>query len=119
VFSSVASFATRVVGGGAVPQNMFITREALRALQDVSDSAANPSHIGRMRIRRVIRFADTTVAEAMIPLADVAGFNEMRNMKEAVRIVMKQGYNRLPVYRSNLINVKGMLTLNTLDLMDP
>lgn len=119
VFSAVARFATRIVGGGMVPQNMFITREELRALLDVSDSAANPSQIDRKRIRRVIRFADTTVGEAMIPLADVVGFNEMRNMKEAVRIVLKQGYNRLPVYRGNLTNVKGMLTLNTWDLMDP
>ncbi|MCG6938983.1 MAG: hemolysin family protein [Gammaproteobacteria bacterium] len=118
IFSSVARFATRIVGGGVVPQNMFITREELRALLDISDSAANPSQIDRKRIRRVIRFADTTVGEAMIPLADVVGFNEMRNMKEAVRIVLKQGYNRLPVYRGNLTNVKGMLTLNTWDLMD-
>lgn len=119
VFSAVARFATRIVGGGVVPQNMFITREELRALLDISDSAANPSQIDRKRIRRVIRFADTTVGEAMIPLADVVGFNEMRNMKEAVRVVLKQGYNRLPVYRGNLTNVKGMLTLNTWDLMDP
>ena len=119
VFSTVARFATRIVGGGVVPQNMFITREELRALLDISDSAANPSRIDRKRIRRVIRFADTTVGEAMIPLADVVGFNEMRNMKEAVRIVLKQGYNRLPVYRGNLTNVKGMLTLSTWDLMDP
>ena len=119
VFSAVARFATRIVGGGDVPQNMFITREELRALLDISDSAANPSQIDRKRIRRVIRFADTTVGEAMIPLADVVGFNEVRNMKEAVRIVLKQGYNRLPVYRGNLTNVKGMLTLSTWDLMDP
>jgi len=119
VFSAVARFAARIVGGGAVPQNMFITREELRALLDLSDSAANPSQIDRKRIRRVIRFADTTVGEAMIPLADVVGFNEVRNMKEAVRIVLKQGYNRLPVYRGNLTNVKGVLTLSTWDLMDP
>ncbi len=119
VFSAVARFATRIVGGGDVPQNMFITREELRALLDISDSSANPSQIDRKRIRRVIRFADTTVGEAMIPLADVVGFNEVRNLKEAVRTVMKHGYNRLPVYRSNLTNVKGMLTLSTWDLMDP
>ena len=119
IFSAVARFATRIVGGGAVPQNMFITREELRVLLDVSDSAANPSQIDRKRIRRVIRFADTTVGEAMIPLADVVGFNEIRNMKEAIRTVMQHGYNRLPVYRGNLTNVKGMLTLSTWDLMNP
>ncbi len=55
----------------------------------------------------------------MIPLADVVGFNEMRNMKEAIRTVIKHGYNRLPVYRGNITNVKGVLTLSTWDLMKP
>jgi len=69
IFSRVARFATRLVGGGSVPQNMFITREELRVLLDLSESSANPSTIDRKRIRRIIRFADTTVGEAMIPLA--------------------------------------------------
>lgn len=119
VFSGVARFITRIVGGGTVPQNMFITREELRVLLDVSESTANPSTIDRKRIRRIIRFGDTTVGEAMIPLADVVGLNESRHMKEAVRLVMKYGFNRLPVYRGNITNIKTILTLSSWDLMDP
>jgi len=119
VFSRIARFATRLVGGGSAPQNMFITREELRVLLDISESSAAPSAIDRQRIRRIIRFADTTVGEAMIPLAEVVGFNESRNMKEAVRLVWKHGFNRLPVYRGNITNVKGILTLSSWDLMEP
>ena len=119
VFSRVARFGTRVAGGGDTPQNMFITREEIRSLLDISESASDPSTIDRKRIRRIIRFADTTVGEAMIPLADVVGFNEARDMKEAIRIVLKHGYNRLPVYQRNITNVKGILTLSTWDLMNP
>jgi CBS domain containing-hemolysin-like protein len=117
VFSRVARFATRMVGG-STRQNLFITREELRVLLDMSETAGNPSILDRRSIRRIIRFADTTVGEAMIPLADVVGFNEVRNMSEAVRTVMKFGYNRLPVYRGNITNVKGVLTLSTWNLMD-
>lgn len=119
VFSRVARFGTRVAGGGVAPQNMFTTREEIRTLLDISESASDPSTIDRKRIRRIIRFADTTVGEAMIPLADVVGFNEARDMKEAIRIVLKHGYNRLPVYQRNITNVKGILTLSTWDLMNP
>jgi CBS domain containing-hemolysin-like protein len=119
IFSGVARYITRIVGGGAIPHNMFITREELRVLLDVSETATAPTTIDRKRIRRIIRFADTTVGEAMIPLADVIGFNEIRNMKEAIRTVMKNGYNRLPMYRGNITNVKGVLTLSTWDLMRP
>lgn len=99
--------------------NMFITREELRVLLDLTDSTSDPATIDKKRIRRIIRFADTTVGEAMIPLADVVGFNEIRNIKEAVRLVMKHGFNRLPIYRGNITNVKGVLTLSTWDLMLP
>jgi len=119
IFSRVARFITRIVGDGTVPQNMFITREELRVLLDVTDSAANPSTIDRKRIRRIIRFGDTTVGEAMIPLADVVGMNEARTMKEAVRLVIKYGFNRLPVYLGNITNVKSVMTLSSWDLMDP
>jgi len=119
IFSRIARFITRIVGNGVVPQNMFITREELRVLLDVTDTAANPSKIDRKRIRRIIRFGDTTVGEAMIPLADVIGLNETRNMKEAVRLVLKYGFNRLPIYRGNITNVKSILTLSSWDLMDP
>ncbi|MCU7799310.1 MAG: hemolysin family protein [gamma proteobacterium symbiont of Lucinoma myriamae] len=118
IFSTVARFATKIVGGGETPQNMFITREEIRVLLDLSESASDPSTIDRKRIRRIIRFADTTVGEAMIPLADVVGFNESRDMKEAIRVVIKHGFNRLPVYHGNITNVKGMLTLSTWDLME-
>ncbi|MBE9526100.1 MAG: HlyC/CorC family transporter [Proteobacteria bacterium] len=118
IFSTVARFATKIVGGGETPQNMFITREEIRVLLDLSESTSDPSTIDRKRIRRIIRFADTTVGEAMIPLADVVGFNEVRDMKEAIRVVIQYGFNRLPVYRGNITNVQGMLTLSTWDLMD-
>ncbi|MCB1869293.1 MAG: HlyC/CorC family transporter [Gammaproteobacteria bacterium] len=119
IFSRVARFVARIVGGGSIPQNMFITREELRVLLDISESTSHTQKIDKKRIRRIIRFGDTTVGEAMIPLADVIGFNQSRDMKEAIRIVMSYGYNRLPVYQGNITNVKGVLTLSTWDLMMP
>ncbi len=119
IFSRIARFMTRIVGDGSIPQNMFITREELRVLLDVSDSAVNPTTIDRKRIRRIIRFGDTTVGEAMIPLADVVGLNEERSMEKSMQVVMKHGFNRLPVYRGNITNIKKVLTLTSWDLMDP
>ena len=118
VFSRVARFAARLVGGGSLRDNLFITREELRVLLDIAETGAGVTRIDRKSIRRIIRFADTTVGEAMIPLAEVVGFNESRGLSEAVQTVMKHGFNRLPVYRSNITNVKGVLTLSTWDLMD-
>jgi CBS domain containing-hemolysin-like protein len=118
VFSRIARFATRLVGGTSTRQGLFITREELRVLLDISESPGGRTAVDRNRIRRVIRFADTTVGQAMIPLADVIGLNEMRSTADAVMLVLKHGYNRLPVYRGNITNLKGVLTLSTWDLLD-
>ena len=118
IFSRIARFATRLVGGTSKRQNLFITREELRVLFDDSEPKAAAGKVDRHSIRRIIRFADTTVGQAMIPLADVVGISEMRSTADAVRSVMKDGYNRLPVYRGNITNLKGVLTLSTWDLMD-
>jgi CBS domain containing-hemolysin-like protein len=118
VFSRVARFATRLVGGKGARQNLFITREELRVLLDITEPSPGISALDRKSIRRIIRFGDTTVGQAMIPLADVIGISETRKIGNAVQLVHKHGYNRLPVYRSNITNVKGVLTLTTWDLMD-
>jgi CBS domain containing-hemolysin-like protein len=117
IFSRIARLAARLVGG-PVKKNVFITREELSVLLDMSESPSDAGKIDRSSIRRIIRFADTTVGQAMIPLADVVGFNEVRGLDEAVQLVFKQGFNRLPVYRGNITNIKGILTLSTWDLLD-
>ena len=119
VFSRVARLATRLIGGMPAQQNIFITREELRVLLDLSESSANAATINRQRIRRIIRFGDTTVGEAMVPLAEVVGFEESKPMKEAIATVYGKGFNRLPVYRYNITNIHDVLTLNTWNLMTP
>ncbi|MCF7995012.1 MAG: hemolysin family protein [Chromatiaceae bacterium] len=118
VFSRIARFATRLVGGKSERQNLFITREELRVLLDDSEATGSGTKLDRQSIRRIIRFADTTVGQAMIPLADVVGISEMRSTADAVLLVMKHGYNRLPVYRGNITNLKGVMTMSTWDLLD-
>ncbi|NEV62653.1 hemolysin family protein [Thiorhodococcus minor] len=118
IFSRVARFATRLVGGASTRQTLFITREELRALLDDGEPTGSIGTVDRQSIRRIIRFADTTVGQAMIPLPEVVGINEMRSTADAVMLVMKHGYNRLPVYRGNITNLKGVLTLSTWDLLD-
>ncbi len=118
IFSRIARFFTYLAGGSTGSQASFITREEIRMLLDMSEDSAASRQFNKNRIRRVIRFADTTVGEAMIPLAEVVGIEEDAIMEEAVEIVFKNGFNRLPVFKGNLTNVIGVLTLDTWDLLE-
>jgi putative hemolysin len=118
VFSRIARFAARLVGGGKTTQPFFITREQLRTVVDTAEHEAAMGAFGRGRIRRVIRFAETTVAEAMIPIAEATVIGRNETTRAAVDLVRRHGYNRLPVYQNSTSNITGIVTLTTWDLMD-
>ena len=119
VFSRIARLCARLVGGGKSEQTVFITREQMRMVVDMAERGANVDVFDRARIKRAIRFADTSVGEAMIPVADMTAINRNRDSRSAVTLVRRRGYNRLPVYSRNISNIVGVVTLTTWDLMDP
>jgi putative hemolysin len=119
VFSRIARLCARLVGGGKAEQTVFITREQMRMVVDMAERGANVDVFDRVRIKRAIRFADTSVGEAMIPIADMTAINRNRDSRSAITLVRRRGYNRLPVYSRNISNIVGVVTLTTWDLMDP
>ena len=119
IFSRVARFAARLVGGGKMEQNMFITREQMRTVVEMAERTSSVDAFDRGRIRRVIRFAETSVGEAMIPVAEITAISRDRSARAAISLVRRRGYNRLPVYIGNTSNIVGVVTLTTWDLMDP
>jgi CBS domain containing-hemolysin-like protein len=119
VFSRIARLCARLVGGGKSEQNVFITREQMRMVVDMAERGANVDVFDRARIKRAIRFADTSVGEAMIPVAEITAINRnRRDSRSAITLVRRRGYNRLPVYSGNISNIVGVVTLTTWDLMD-
>jgi len=119
IFSRVARLCARLVGGGKTEQTVFITREQMRMVVDMAERGANVDVFDRVRIKRVIRFAETSVGEAMIPVAEMTAINRNRDTRSAITLVRRRGYNRLPVYSRNISNITGVVTLTTWDLMDP
>jgi len=118
IFSRIARVCARVLGGGRSGQALFITREQVRSIVEMAEMASNVDAFDRGRVRRVIRFAETTVGEAMIPVAEVTAVSEHRAASDVVQLVRRHGYNRLPVFRGNITNIIGVITLTTWDLMD-
>ena len=118
VFSRIARLCARLVGGGKSEQTVFITREQMRMVVDMADRGANVDVFDRARIKRAIRFADTSVGEAMIPVAEITAINRNRDTRSAIKLVRRRGYNRLPVYSRTISNIVGVVTLTTWDLMD-
>lgn len=118
VFSRIARLATKLVGGSDSQQDK-VSREGIRMILEMSEPKPGVERIDKERIRHVIRFADTTVGETMVPLAEVSGIRDDSSVEEAVKKVWATGFNRLPVYRENMTNITGVMTLNSWDLLMP
>ena len=118
VFSRIARLAARLFGSGKSDQSVFITRELVRSVVEMAERGSNVDAFDRGRIKRVIRFAETTVGEAMIPVAEMTAVNRNQSTAEAISLVRRRGYNRLPVYDGNISNIFGLVTLTTWDLLD-
>ena len=118
VFSRLSRLVARVFGGGVLEQNVYMTREWIRSVAEMAERTSTVDAFDQGRIRRVIRFGDTTVGEAMIPIAEVTAINQTKSARRAVAMVRNRGYNRLPVYHRNISNIIGVATITTWDMMD-
>jgi len=118
VFSLVARLAARLGGGRGAVHNLFITRQQIRTVVEMADRGAHVDVFDQARIRRAARFADTSVGEAMVPLAEIIAIDRRFDTRTALGLVRRHGYNRLPVYERNTGNVVGVVTLTVWDLMD-
>jgi CBS domain containing-hemolysin-like protein len=118
IFSRIARLAARIAGAGKTDQSVFMTREKIRAVVEMAERASNVGAFDRGRIRRVIRFAETTVGEAMIPVAEMSTIGQETSTESVVKLIRKSGYNRLPVHDGNTSSIVGCVTLTTWDLME-
>ena len=84
----------------------------------MSERTSSVDAFDRGRIRRVIRFGETTVGEAMIPISEVTAISHTSTILRVIATVRRKGYNRLPVYKGNISNITGIVTLTTWDLLD-
>ena len=119
IFSRVARLAARLTGSIKADQSGFITRELVRSVAEMAERGSNIDAFDRGRIKRVIRFAETTVGEAMIPLTEMTAIKCNKTTRDAILLVRNRGYNRLPVFEGNISNIFGIITLTTWDLLDP
>ncbi len=70
-------------------------------------------------IESIFEFTDTTVKEVMIPRPDVVALNIDTPREAIVKIVLEEGYSRMPVYRETIDNILGVVyTKDLLGLLE-
>jgi CBS domain containing-hemolysin-like protein len=58
----------------------------------------------------VLAFGGTTAREIMTPLVDVIAIDEGESVDELVRVIMRSGFSRIPVYREHAFSMVGYVS---------
>ncbi|UCD85986.1 MAG: HlyC/CorC family transporter [Deltaproteobacteria bacterium] len=105
---------SRVIGGSGekIP---FVTKEELKSILKIRGKGGDLKVSEKRMIHRIFSFSETTVEEVMIPLIEVVAIQEEAPVAEAVEKITQKGYSRLPVFRSRIDEIVGIL--NSFDLL--
>ncbi|MFC2161222.1 hemolysin family protein [Acidobacteriota bacterium] len=117
-FSRTARLVASIIGSKKPEQTVFVIREQLRTMVEMAEGVADIRVFDRMRIAHATRFSRTSVGETMTPLAEVTAISQKRRLSDAIALVHKSGYSRLPVYDENISNIVGVIRLTVWDLLD-
>jgi putative hemolysin len=119
VFSWVARRVAHLAGIEISPLELFTNREQIRTVIEMAEQGADIDVFDRDRIIRVTRFADTTVGQAMIPIAEMTTLSNDKTTQDAVRLARQRAHFRLPIYEGEHNQVIGIVSFTMWDLMDP
>lgn len=89
-----------------IPEEREVRREDIVQLLD-GDGAGQIDPEDRALIQRLLAMTETAVAECMTPLVDVHAIGDDSVLDDAVQIVLREGYSRIPVFQDRVDNIVG------------
>ncbi len=84
----------------------FVRREFEFLIQS---SEQDESHDENQLLRNVFEFTDKTVREIMVPRTKVVALDINAPREKVVKVVLNEGYSRLPVYKDKIDNIIGIV----------
>jgi CBS domain containing-hemolysin-like protein len=86
----------------------------LQALIDVGEAEGILEEEEGELIHSIIEFGDTRVSEVMTPRPDIVAVPDTATIREARDVMVESKYSRLPVYRDQIDEVKGIIYVRDL-----
>lgn len=90
--------------------NESTVREVLEELIDEKAETGTPMETQeRLLLANVLSLRERTVADAMVPRADIVAIDVSASLDELIALFSQEEHSRLPVYQGNLDNAIGMV----------
>jgi CBS domain containing-hemolysin-like protein len=109
IANTIVSSLLRLLGGPLPNTRHFVSREELKALLAMEPGEADVTTQEAEMIDKIFDLGDTTVREVMVPLVEVAMLPETATPDDAVALVQRRGFSRIPVYSERETNIVGVV----------
>ena len=106
----VVNGVLRLFGARQPDTRHFVSREELKALLQMEPGEAEVTTHEAEMIGKIFDLGDTTVREIMVPVVDGVMVERSAPPDEAVALVERRGFSRLPVYEERETNIVGVVT---------
>jgi len=107
VFMSLSDTLSRITGGEEIDK--AVTEEEIMTLVEDGQKGGTIEDEEREMIYSVLQFGETLAREVMVPRPDLTAVEAGTPLSEAVKLLIKTGHSRIPVYDEDIDNIKGLL----------
>ena len=95
----------------------FITDDELKSVISETEVAGVIEEEEREMIRGILEFSNVTLREILVPRLDVVAIPQEASVADALAMIRKHEFSRMPVYQDDLDHITGVLMMK--DLLPP
>src|SRR5215211_4629472 len=114
LLSRSTDLLVRLAGADPGRQREAVTEEEVRDMI-ATDGVFRPDQ--RRILAEAIEIAERRLSDVLVPRRDVVAFPDDTPVQEALRVLVGTTHGRAPVYRGDLDDVLGLVTLEVLDAL--
>ena len=101
--------ANVLLPGKGLKQGPFVSEQDIRSMAEVGHEEGSIEETERKMIHSIFEFGDTVVGQIMVPRPDIVAVEVTNTLHAALDTILEHDFSRVPVYRSELDRVEGVL----------
>ena len=109
VFSGISNFIIKLLRLKPAKKSPLITEEELRLMIELGKEEGFVSDEEGRMLQRIFEFGDTKVGDIMVEKDKIIGINVNTDVDELLDIFAEREHTRLPVYRTSLETIVGII----------
>ncbi|MGH2685796.1 MAG: hemolysin family protein [Actinomycetota bacterium] len=106
---ALIAVANILLPGRGLSAGPFVSEEEIRAMAEASSEEGGIEEEEKELIHSIFEFGDTIVREVMTPQPDIVAVEAAASLDEALDLLLKHGYSRIPVYKETMDEIIGIV----------